>query len=95
MILLWLGCVVGEGIEASRHRGIEASRHRGIKALRHQGIEEEASSFALICRTALMRLLLPYHRRHQRAIVGTNVAFQVDDLLPRAEDERAVAHRHR
>ena len=52
---------------------------------RHQGIEEEASSFALICRTALMRLLLPYHRHHQGAIVGTNVAFQVDDLLPRAQ----------
>ena len=71
----WILLVVG-----LRGRG----RHQGIKASRHQGIEEEASSFALICRTALMRLLLPYHRHHQGAIVGTNVAFQVDDLLPRA-----------
>ena len=69
MILLRLGCVVGEGIEASRH----------------QGIEEEASSSALICRTALMRLLLPHDGDHQGAIVGADVAFQVDDLLPRAQ----------
>ena len=68
-ILLWLGCVVGEGIKASRH----------------QGIEEEASSFALICPKATALMLLAYHRDHQGAVVGTNVAFQVDDLLPRAQ----------
>ncbi len=45
------------------------------------------SGFALICRAALMRLLLPHDGDHQGAIMGTNVAFQVDDLLPRAQDE--------
>ena len=43
--------------------------------------------FALICGTALMRLLLSHDGHHQGAIVGADVAFQVDDLLPRAQHE--------
>ncbi len=45
------------------------------------------SGFALIFRTALVRLLLAYDGDHQLTIVRADVAFQVDDLLPRAQHE--------
>ena len=41
----------------------------------------------MICGTALMRLLLPHDGDQQGAIVGADVALEVNDLLPRAQNE--------
>ncbi len=54
-----------------------------------------SSGFALICVKATALMLLAHHCDHQGAIVRADVAFQMDDLLPRPQYERAVAHRHR